>query len=65
MQFWPNPGSNTPQNSSCTATNLPSQKLSNFEEHGMLNAAEETMSNSWVMFFYGPLHVDMRLLADQ
>ena len=34
-QFWTSPGGNTPQSSSCTATYLPSRKLSKLDEPDM------------------------------
>ena len=40
-QFWTSPGDNTPQSSSCTATNLPSWKLSKLEEPDMQDTAGE------------------------
>ena len=49
---WANPGNNTPQNNSCTATRLPSQKPSKLDEHVMQD-------------FYGRLHMDVQVLAHQ
>ena len=40
-QFWTNPGCNTPQSSSCTATDLPSRKLSMLDEPDMQDTAGE------------------------
>ena len=58
MLYWTNPGSNIPQNSSCTATYLPSQKPSKLDKQDMLDTAGEVRTNSWVTFSYGPLHTD-------
>ena len=38
-QFWASPGGNTQQSSSCTATYLPSRKLSKFYEPDMHDTA--------------------------
>ena len=45
-QFWTSPGGNTPQSSSCTATYLPSGKLSKLDEPDMQNTAEEAGTSS-------------------
>ena len=65
MQFWTNPGSSTPQNSTCTATYLPSQKPSKWVEQEMRVTAGEMRMNSWQTFFDEPLHMDVPMLADQ
>ena len=45
-QFWTSPGGNTPQSSSCTATNHPSRTLSLLDEPGMQDTAGEAGTNS-------------------
>ena len=45
-QFWTNPGGNTPQSSSCTATYLPSWKLSKLDEPDMQDTAGEAGTSS-------------------
>ena len=59
---WKNPGNSTSQNSSCTATYLPSQ---NPTEQDMSDAAGEARTNLLVLFFDGPLHNDIQVLIDQ
>ena len=44
--YWTNPGGNTPQNSSCTATNHPSRKQSRFDEPEMRDTVGEVRTNS-------------------
>ena len=56
-QFWTSPGGNTPKSSSCTATNLPSRKLSKLDEPDMQDTAGEAGTSSEVMFSYGPPHM--------
>ena len=34
-------------------------------EHDVQDTASEARKNSWVTFFYGPLHLDLPLLANQ
>ena len=43
---WTSFGGNTPQNSSCKATNHPSQKLSKLDKPDIWDTAEEVMTNS-------------------
>ena len=45
-QYWTSPGSNTPQNSSYTATYLPSQKISKLDEPDIRDIAGEVGTNS-------------------
>ena len=45
MLFWINAGSNTPQNSSCTATYLQSLNLSKKDEPVMQGTTEEVKMN--------------------
>ena len=44
--YWINPGSNIPQNSSCTATYHPSRKPSKLDESDMRDTAGELRTNS-------------------
>ena len=53
--MWTNLESNNQQNSSFTATYLPSQKSSKYDKQDMWNSAGEARMNSYVMFFYGHL----------
>ena len=48
------PGGNTPRGTKCTATCLPSRKLSKLGEQDMQDIAEEAETTSWVMYSYGP-----------
>ena len=45
-QYWTNPGGNTPQSSSYTATYHPSQKLSKLDEPDMQDTAGEVRMSS-------------------
>ena len=45
-QYWTRPGGSTQQNSSCTATYHPSQKLSKLDEPDMRDTAGEIGTNS-------------------
>ena len=58
---------NISQNTSCMATYLSSQKPSkmNQDEQDMQDTAGEAKMNLLVMFFYGPLRMDMPVLDDQ
>ena len=47
------------------ATYLLSQKPSKLDKQDMRDTARERRMNSFEMLFYGPLHVDMPMLADQ
>ena len=53
MLLWTNSESSTLQNSSCTATYLPSHKLSNLDEQDTLGTGGEVRTNSSGMFSYG------------
>ena len=57
-QYWTSPGYNTPQSSSYTATYHPSPKLSKLDKLDMQDTAGEVGTNSWVMYSFGPLHMD-------
>ena len=59
------PGGNKPQNSSFTATNLPSRKPSKLDEPDMRDTVGEVRANSYTMYSYGPLHMDEKTLNDQ
>ena len=65
QQYWTIPGGNTPQSSSCTATYLPSRKLSKLDEPDKHDTAREVGKSSQVMFSYGPLHMVEQKLGDQ
>ena len=56
-QYWSSPGSNTPQDTSCTATCLPSRKLYELDEPDTQDTAGEARTNSSVMYSYGPSHM--------
>ena len=45
-QYWTSPGGNTPQNTNYTATELPSRKLSKWDEPDMQNTAGEAETSS-------------------
>ena len=45
-QFWTGPGGNIPQSTNCTATYLPSRKLSKLDEPDMLDTAGEAGTSS-------------------
>ena len=47
------------------ATYLPSKKSSKYDELDMWDNAVEARKKSLVMFFYGPPHKDVSVLADQ
>ena len=57
-QYWTSPGYSTPQISSYTATYQPSRKLLKLVEPDTQDTAAEVGTSSWVMYFFGPLHVD-------
>ena len=63
--YWRNPGCNIQRNNSCTATYLPSLKLSKKDEQGMQDTTGEATTNSKVTFSYGPLHMVVPVLANQ
>ena len=54
-----------PQDSSCTATCLPSRKLSKLDEPDTQNTAGEARTNSSVMYSYGPPHMTKQKQDDQ
>ena len=64
-QYWTSPGSSTPQSSSCTATYLPSRKLSKLDEPDMQDSAGEVGTSSLVMYSYGPPHMAEQKQGDQ
>ena len=49
----------------CTATYLLSQKLYKYEEQDMRDADGEARTNSFDTFFYGSLHMDVVVFADE
>ena len=59
------PGGNTPQNTSSTATCLPSRKLYKLDEPDTQDIAGETRTNSSVMCSYGPPHMAKQKQDDQ
>ena len=59
--YWTNPGGNIPKKSSCTTTYLPSRKPSKLNEKDMRDTAEEIRTNSWTMYYFGPLHTDKQV----
>ena len=59
-QYWKSPGGNTPQNSSCTTTYHPSQKLSKLDKLDMRDTAGEVRTYSC-----GPLHTNEQRQNDQ
>ena len=64
-QFWTSPGGNTPQSSSCTATDLPSLKVSTLDESDMQDTVGEAGTSSEVMFSNGPPHIAEQKQGDQ
>ena len=60
MLFWTNPECSSLRNSSCTAANLPSNKLSKRDEQDILGTAGEVWTNSFEL-----LHMDTPVLVDQ
>ena len=46
LQYWTSPGSNTPQSTNYTATNLPSRKLIKLDEPDMQDTAGEAGTSS-------------------
>ena len=59
------PGGNTPQDTSCMATCLPSRKLSKLDEPDTQDTAGEASTNSSVMYSYGPPHMAKQKQDDQ
>ena len=49
----------------CTVTYHPSRKLSKLDEPDIWDTAVEVGTNSWVTYFYGPLHTDEQRQDDQ
>ena len=64
-QYWTSPGGNTPQDTSCTATSLPSWKLYKLDEPDTRDTAGEARTNSSVMYSYGPPHMAKQKQDDQ
>ena len=63
MLFWTNPRSSILQNSSCTATYLPSHKPPKSDEQDVLGTGQDVKTNLQVMFSDGLLHMDTPVLA--
>ena len=64
-QYIISPGGNTPQDTSCTATCLPSRKLYKLDEPDTQDTAGEARTNSSVMYSYGPPHMAKQKQDDQ
>ena len=64
-QYWTSPGGNTPQDTNCTATCLPSQKLYKLDDPDTQDTAGEARTNSSVMYSYGPPHMAKQKQDDQ
>ena len=64
-QYWTSPGVNTQQNSSCTATDHPSRKLSKLDEPDMQDTAWEVRTNSSATYYCVPPHMDEQRQDDQ
>ena len=60
-----NPGSNSQRNNSCTATYILSLKQSKSDKQDTQNTARVPRTQSKVAFSYGPVHMDVPVLADQ
>ena len=56
---------NNIKNSSSTDTYFPSQKPSEKDEQDIWETPGEARTNIYVMFFCGPLHIDVPVLANQ
>ena len=63
--YWTNPGRNIPQTSSRMIAYFPSLKPSKLDEKILQDTARDVRTNSSVMFSYGPLHRDKKMLDDQ
>ena len=63
--YWISCGGNTPQNSSCSATNNPSAKSSKLDEPNLPDNAGEIRTNSQTMYICGPLHTNEKVLDNQ
>ena len=59
------PGGNTPQGTNYTATCLPSRKLYKLDEPDTQDTAGEAMTNSSVIYSYGPPHMAKQKQDDQ
>ena len=57
-QYWTSLGGNTPQNTNYKATYLPPRKLSKLDEPDIQDTAGEAGTSSYVMYSYGPPHMD-------
>ncbi len=64
-QYWTSPWGNIPQSTNCTATYLPSRKLSKLDEPDIQDTAGDAGTSSLVMFSYGPLHMAKQNQGDQ
>ena len=64
-QYWTSPGSNIPRSCSCTATNLPSRKLSKLDEPDMQNTDGGIGTNSLSTYSCEPLYIDEQRQGDQ
>ena len=64
-QYCTNPGGNTPQRRSYTATYHPSWKLSKLDESDMEDTAGEVGMSSLVMYSSGPLYMAKQRQGDQ
>ena len=65
LSYRTSPEGNTSQNSSSTATNHPSRKLSNLDGPDMRDTAGEVRTNSLAMYSRGLVHMDEERLEDQ
>ena len=63
--IWTSPGGNTPQSSSCMATNHLSKKLSKSDKPDMQDTTGEVGTSSLVMYSGGPLHMAEQRQGDQ
>ena len=64
-QYWTSPDGSAPQDTSCTATCLPSRKLYKLDEPDTQDTAGEARINSSVMYSYGPPHMAKQKQDDQ
>ena len=64
-QSWTSPGSNTPQDTNCTATCPLSRKLFKLDEPDMQDTAGEAEMNSLEMYSYGSPHMAAQKQGDQ
>ena len=63
--YWTHTGSNIPQNSSCTATYLPSLKLFKSDKKDIQETAWDIRMNSKWTFAIGPYYTGEKILDDQ